>query len=89
MGNGAIIAGNCSGIACKSGDTCACLLATYTLVGNQGFGKGSLSLQLNVDTSTTTLPISDLNESCNPATGNGTIKNSSGKIPIVPSGIGA
>jgi hypothetical protein len=89
VGNGAVIAGNCSGLACKSGDTCACLLATYSLVGNQGFGKGSLSLQLNVDTSITTLPISDLNESCNPAAGNGTIKNSSGKtqLSLVVSGL--
>jgi hypothetical protein len=81
VGNGAIATGDCQGIACKSGDVCACLAATYTLVGNQGFGKGSFNLLLSVDTSATDLPISDL-DSCFPATGTGTIKNPKGTVTL-------
>jgi hypothetical protein len=81
VGSGAIANGDCQGIACKSGDICACLAATYTLVGNQGFGKGSFNLLLSVDTSATGLPISDL-DSCSPATGTGTIKNSKGTVTL-------
>jgi hypothetical protein len=81
VGTGALANGDCNGIACKPGDICACLAAAYTLTGNQGFGKGSFNLLLSVDTSPAGLPISDI-DSCNPATGTGTIKNSKGKISL-------
>ncbi len=77
VGSGAIAGSSCQGVVCKPGDRCECLAATYTLVGNQGFAKGSLNLSLSVDTSFEDLPISDIS-SCNPAAGFGTLKNVKG-----------
>jgi hypothetical protein len=74
-GRGAIVPGACDKISCKGGDSCACLTATYLLLGNQGFQGGSLDLQLSVDTSVTALPIVGLEESCGSTTGKGTIKD--------------
>jgi hypothetical protein len=81
VGSGTISPGDCQGIACKTPTTCVCLAATYTLVGNQGFAKGSVNLVLSLDTTATSLPISTI-DSCFPATGNGTIKNSKGTIQL-------
>jgi hypothetical protein len=81
VGSGTIAQGDCQGIACKTPTTCACLTATYTLVGNQGFAKGSVNLVLSLDATATSLPISNI-DSCFPATGTGTIKNSKGTIQL-------
>jgi hypothetical protein len=81
VGNGALANGDCNGIACKAGDVCACLAATYTLVGNQGFAKGSMNVLLSVDTTSADLPISDIG-SCNPAGGTATIKNVKGTVTL-------
>ena len=66
VGSGAIANGPCAAIACKTGDTCQCLSATYSLVGNQGFKNGGLNIVLSVDTSEAGLPISDLPETVTP-----------------------
>jgi hypothetical protein len=83
VGVGSIASGPCSNITCKTGDTCGCLAATYTLVGNHGFKGGKLNVQLSVDTSLDNLPIDDLGTSCSPATGSGTISDSKGKNTVV------
>jgi hypothetical protein len=77
VGNGALADATCQGITCSTSNGCECLTATYTLVGNQGFAKGSLGVVLSIDTTQGGLPISDIS-SCNPATGTGTLKNVKG-----------
>jgi len=88
VGVGSLATGDCVGIACKTGDTCACLGATYSLAGNQGFKGGGFTVALSVDITGTGLPISDLPDtvtppatgSCSPATGFGTISSPGPKV---------
>lgn len=80
-GVGAIATGDCNGIACPETETCACLSATYSLTGNQGFGGGDFTLLLSVVQSVTVLPVLT-GEPCSPATGFGTISNKSGKSTV-------
>jgi hypothetical protein len=83
VGTGGLGSGACSSFPCKTGDTCSCLGATYSLVGNQGFGAGKLTVALTVDTTNDDLlPIDDLGESCNPGTGSGTISNKNGSQTV-------
>ena len=84
VGSGGVASEVCTepAIACKTGDTCDCLSATYTLVGNQGFGKGSLDITLSVDTTPEQeLPIADIGF-CDPATGTGTLTNANSKVTV-------
>jgi hypothetical protein len=87
VGSGSIGAGgpesNCATIPCSGSDVCACLSADYTLVGNQGFAKGTMTIDLSVDTSIEVLPISNLPAFCAPATGTGTIQNTKGNASVV------
>jgi hypothetical protein len=82
IGIGSLADGNtCGQVSCKPAGICQCLAANYTLVGNQGFAKGALGINLIVDTTTPGLPISDV-DSCFPAGGTGRLANSSGKIIV-------
>jgi hypothetical protein len=81
VGIGTLATRDCQGITCKSGDVCTCLDATYALVGNQGFAKGDLDLQLSIDITPTHLHISCIDK-CFPATGIGTIKNVRGTVSL-------
>jgi hypothetical protein len=81
VGSGVLADATCQGIVCSTSNGCECLTATYTLVGNQGFAKGSLNVVLSVDTTQGGLPISDIS-SCNPATGTGTLKNVKGTTTL-------
>lgn len=82
IGPGSLANGDtCGTVSCKPEGICQCLAASYTLVGNQGFAKGGLSINLIVDTTTPGLPISDV-DSCFPAGGIGRLANSNGKIVV-------
>jgi len=81
IGRGSIATGDCATVTCAPQHICECLSATYTMVGNQGFGKGSLVLNLSVDVTVAGLPISDV-ESCYPAAGNAILSNSKGKNTV-------
>lgn len=85
VGTGGLGNGACSSIPCNGTDICVCLGSTYTLVGNQGFAKGGLTVALTVDTTPDDLPIDDLGVggSCNSAGGSGTLSNSNGKNTVV------
>ena len=87
VGSGSIAPGGpeseCSAIPCSGSDVCACLSANYTLVGNQGFAKGTMTIDLSIDTSIEVLPISNLPAFCAPATGTGTIQNTKGNASVV------
>ena len=71
---------------CAGSDTCECLTGADSLVGNQGFAKGSLTFTLIVDETNDTTATGGLTTStfgfCYPATGLGTIANSNGKNAI-------
>lgn len=84
VGSGGLVSDVCTepAIACKTGDTCDCLQASYSLTGNQGFGKGSLDITLSVDTTPgLEQPISDVGF-CYPATGTGTLTNANSKVTV-------
>jgi hypothetical protein len=83
VGTGALAAGDCTtpAITCSTPGTCECLTGTETLLGNQGFARGSLNFALSVDPNAPVLPISNVG-SCLPATGAGTISNATGKNTI-------
>jgi hypothetical protein len=65
---------------CAAASDCDCITGADKLVGNQGFGGGSLTFTLIVDTSNDTTATGGLTAStfgfCYPATGLGTIANS-------------
>jgi hypothetical protein len=86
VGSGALDQTQCTqpqAIACKTGDTCDCLNASYTLVGDQGFKKGKLEITLSVDTTPAQeLPIADSGV-CVPAAGTGTLTNASSKVTVL------
>ena len=88
IGPGSLASGDCSTVTCAPTHICECLSASYTLVGNQGFGKGDLELNLSVDTTVAGLPISDI-ESCFPAAGTARLSNTNGKniVNMTVSGI--
>jgi len=81
VGTGALALGDCASITCKVAGTCECLSGNETLLGNQGFARGSLNFSLSVDPTVPTLPISNVGD-CLPATGAGTISNATGKNTI-------
>jgi hypothetical protein len=81
IGSGSLASGECATVACQTTHTCECLSASYTLVGNQGFSKGALVVNLSVDTTTPGLPISDL-DSCFPAAGNVRLSNLKATIVV-------
>jgi len=83
VGVGALSAGNCTtpAITCNPGDICECLTGSETLLGGLGFNKGLLTFALSVDTSSSSLPVSNVGD-CLPATGVGTISNPNGKSTI-------
>jgi len=78
IGRGSLANGDCATVTCAPTHICECLSASYTLVGNQGFGKGDLEVNLSVDTTVAGLPISDI-ESCYSAAGSARLSNSKGK----------
>jgi hypothetical protein len=88
VGTGALANGDCTvpAIACAPAHTCQCLTGAETLVGSQGqgqgFNKGSLTFELSLDLTSSPLPISTAGD-CLPATGFGTIKNSTGKVTLL------
>jgi hypothetical protein len=84
VGSGGLVGDVCTqpAIACKTGDTCDCLSASYALVGNQGFAKGTLEITLSVDTTPVEeLPIADIGF-CDPATGTGTLTSANSKVTV-------
>jgi hypothetical protein len=83
VGTGSIAAGECTlpAIACPIAHTCECLTGAQTVVGSQGFNKGSLTFELSIDETSSSLPISTVGD-CLPATGFGSIKNSNGKVTL-------
>jgi hypothetical protein len=82
IGRGSLADANtCGQVSCATAGICQCLAANYTLVGNQGFAKGALGINLIVDTTTPALPISDV-DSCFPAGGTGRLASSNGKIIV-------
>ena len=85
VGNGIVASSSCVNpqIVCKTGDTCACLTSTSSLVGNQGFKGGNFALQLSIDTTAPSdLPIGNAG-SCSPATGNGILSSSNAKQSVI------
>jgi hypothetical protein len=84
VGSGSTGGPQCAAIPCSGSDVCECLAANYTLVGNQGFAKGTMTIDLSVDTSIQVFPISNIDGGfCAPATGTGTIQNTKGNTTIV------
>lgn len=83
VGTGSLSAGNCSSpaITCKSGHTCECLTGAETVLGNQGFNRGSLVFNLSIDETSSSLPIADQGD-CLPATGFATLSNTTGKLTV-------
>ena len=71
----------CGTLTCAGSDVCECLTGSETLVGNQGFAKGSLTFTLIVDETSTTLPVSTFGL-CFSGTGTGTIASSNGKNTV-------
>ncbi len=71
----------CGTLACKGGDTCECLTGAESLVGNQGFAKGSLTFTVIIDETLNNLPVSTFGN-CFPGTGTGTIASSNGKNTV-------
>jgi hypothetical protein len=84
VGVGAIAAGDCRSpaITCKDEDTCECLIGAETVLGTKEFNNGSLTFELSIDQTSSTLPISNVGD-CLPATGFGTIASSNGKSTIL------
>lgn len=82
VGVGALANGSCNGIPCPATDSCSCLSATDSLVGNQGFKGGQFTVLLSVDTTPANLPVLSDGDSCNPATGFGTLSNTKGSTTL-------
>ncbi|HUN57860.1 MAG TPA: hypothetical protein VMU41_07070 [Candidatus Binataceae bacterium] len=66
---------------CADSDTCECVTGTDTLIGNQGFAKGSLGFGLIFDESVGSLPASTFGN-CYPGTGLGLLSNSKGNQTV-------
>jgi hypothetical protein len=81
VGFGTLAAGACASppIPCANGDKCECLIGAETVLGNQGFNRGSFSFELSIDETSSALPISTVGD-CLPATGFGTVANSKGNV---------
>ena len=84
VGFGTLAAGACSSpaIACISGHTCECLIGAETVLGNQGFNNGSFNFELSIDETSSALPISTVGD-CLPATGFGTVANTTGTVTLL------
>lgn len=82
VGQGALAGGDCAAVACPVSGECSCLSATDSLVGNQGFKGGQFTVQLSVYPVLANLPVLSNGDSCNPATGQGTISNNKGTTSL-------
>ena len=83
VGTGALAAGTCTtpAIPCATGHVCECLTGAETVLGNQGFNKGSFTFELSIDETSSALPISTVGD-CLPGVGFGTIASSNGKTTL-------
>jgi hypothetical protein len=59
VGVGGLAAGACTSpaITCAPAHTCECLHGAETVLGNQGFNKGSFTFSLSIDETSSALPI--------------------------------
>jgi hypothetical protein len=83
VGTGSIAtdASSCGGLACKLTSDCDCLTGSDTLVGNQGFGGGSLVFSLLIDLSDTSLLTGNFGN-CQAATGSAVLGNKGSKTTV-------
>jgi hypothetical protein len=71
----------CGGLSCQVAGNCDCLGGTDTLVGNQGFAKGTLTFSLLIDLTETNLLTADFGN-CVAATGSGILANPGSKNTV-------
>lgn len=80
-GTAASVSAACPKIPCVTGHACICMTGTYSIVGNNGFNRGTGGLVLSVDLTNLGDPITAF-PACAPATGFGNVSDRKGNQMI-------